>query len=171
MDEKAGSDEPEAQLPPQSEHTRLQDAFELLSARRYKHVERLLQEQQEAAQRSGQMAMVVILAAACQLCLTCRQFQADRELHQLGLEEAARRERESRMQIQAVLTMLSQLTSLETQVKVKKASDLLSTRSEPAGTEETESDKQPTLIDKVKQLLGFEPTSPFKNSLSSPISS
>ena len=142
----------------------MQDAFELLSARRYKHVEQLLQERQEAAQRSGQMAMVVILAAAYQLCLTCRQFQADRKLHQLGLEEATHRERESRRQIRAVLTMVSQLTSLETEVEVKTASDLPSTRSEPARPEETESDKQPTLIQKVKQLLGFEPTAPVHKS-------
>jgi len=142
----------------------LQDAFDFLSARRYKHVEQLLQEQQEAAQRSGQMAMVVILAATYQLCLTCRQFRADRKIHQLGLEEAAHRERESRQQIRAVLTMLSQQTSRETQGIVETVSDLPSTRSEPTGPEKTESDNQPTLIHKVKQLLGFEPTSPLHKS-------
>jgi DNA-binding SARP family transcriptional activator len=142
----------------------LQDAFELLSARRYKHVEQFLQEQQEAAQRSGQMAVVVILAAAYQLCLTCRQFQADRELHQLGLEEAAHRERESRQQLRAVLTMLSQQTTAETQAKVKTDSDLPSTRSEISGSEKTEVDNQPAWLHKVKQLLGFQPTTPLDKS-------
>ncbi len=138
----------------------LQDAFELLSARRYKRVEQLLHEQQEDALRSGQMAMVVILAAACQLCLTCKQYRADRKLHQLSLDEATRRERELRLQIRSVLTMLSQLTSLETQAEVIGASDLHSIRPEIARPEDTETAKPPTLLHKVKQLLGFEPTSP-----------
>ena len=83
-------------------------AAELLEEREYEQVALLIREQQEAVQLSGQMNLVILLAAACQLCLTCRQFRADRELHQLGLDKARRRERESRQQIQAVLTMLSQ---------------------------------------------------------------
>jgi DNA-binding SARP family transcriptional activator len=175
LDEKSASGEPVGRLPPQGEQASLQgaghpaphfeqaslqDAYELLSARRYERVEQLLQEQQEAAQRSGQMAMVVLLAAACQLCLTCRQFHADRELHQLGYEEAARRERESRLQIRAVLTMLSQLTTLETEARARTTTDLPSTRTEIAGAAETVADKQPTLLRKIKQLLGFETTDP-----------
>lgn len=164
MDKKSAFGKPRANRSAQGEQTRFQDAFELLSARRYKQVEQLLLEQKEGAQQSGQMAMVIILAAACQLCLTCRQYRADRELHQLGFEESRRRERESRLQIQSVLSMLSQLTSIETQLPVKTSSDLHATRSEIAGPEEKESDKQPTWLRKAKQLLGFEPTTPLDKS-------
>ena len=137
----------------------LQDAFELLSARRYKRVEQLLHEQQEGALQSGQMAMVVILAAACQLCLTCRQYRADRELHRLSLDEATRRERDARLQIQTVLTMLSQLASLQTQTQTTTVPDHVSTRVETARPEKT-GDKQPTLMQKVRHLLGFEQAVP-----------
>ena len=164
MDEKSTSGKPKASRSTQGDHTRFQDAFELLSARRYKQVEQLLLEQQERAQQSGQMAMVIILAAACQLCLTCRQYRADRELHQLGFAEARRRERESRLQIQSVLSMLSRLTSIETQLPVKTSSDLNASRSEISRPEEKESDKQPAWFRKVKQLLGFEPTTPWHKS-------
>ena len=164
MDKKFTSGVHRGQPPLKIGHSALQDVFDLLSTRHYKQVEQLLQEQQEAAQQNGQMAMVVILAAACQLCLTCRQYRADSKLHQLSLEEAVRRERESRLQIQAVLTMLSQLTTVETQVEVNTTPDLASIRSERAPVEGSGSDKQPSLIQKVKLLLGFEQTPPSDKS-------
>ena len=163
LGEQAASKEPREHTPTQGEQANIRNAFELLDDRQYQQVERLLLEQQEAAQRNGQIAMVIILAAACQLCLTCRQFQADRRLHQIGFEEAARRERESRLQIQAVLSMLSQLASLETQEKEKQIPDLPSANSGQVELSiksgESEPDKQSTLIQKVKQLLGLESAS------------
>ena len=161
MDQNSTSGKSRASHSAQGEQSRYQDAFDLLSARRYKQVQQLLLKQQEGAQKSGQMAMVIILAAACQLCLTCRQFQADREHHQLGLEESRRRERESSLQIRAVLTMLSQLTSFDTQAILKTTVDLPPTLAEAGYPEDVESEKQPTFVQKVKQLLGFEPTTPL----------
>ncbi len=56
-----------------------QQATELLNKGYYERVGQILQVQQEAAQRSGQLATAVFLAAASQLCLTCLQFRAERE--------------------------------------------------------------------------------------------
>lgn len=156
MGKKSTSDEPMVNHSTRVEHARFQDAFVLLSDRRYKQVEQLLIEQQEGAQSSGLEVMEIILAAACQLCLTCRQFQADRAQYQQGLKESKRRERESRVQIRAMLTLLSQLTSLDTQAILKSADNLSTILPEAAGAKGEDSDKQPNFIQKVKQLLGLE---------------
>ena len=156
MGKKSTSGEPMVNHSTRVEHARFQDAFELLSDRRYKQVEQLLIEQQEGAQSSGLEVMEIILAAACQLCLTCRQFQTDRAQYQQGLKESKRRERESRVQIRAMLTLLSQLTSLDTQAVLKSAEKLPTILPEEAGPKGEDSDKQPNFIQKVKQLLGLE---------------
>jgi DNA-binding SARP family transcriptional activator len=84
-----------------------QRAAELLESREYEQVARLLREQQEAVQRSGQMTLVIMLAAACQLCLTCQQFKRERELHRRAAADAARREQELLGHIQSLLTVFA----------------------------------------------------------------
>ena len=133
-----------------------QQAAELLNKGHYERVGQLLQAQQEAAQRSGQLATAVFLAAASQLCLTCLQFQAERELHQLGLDEALRREHELRQQIQGVLSLLSHQGPLETQGDLEAVFNLPPTQSILDGPEEANSEKQPNLLQKIQQRLGFE---------------
>jgi DNA-binding SARP family transcriptional activator len=80
-------------------------ATELLEDREYEQVARLLREQQEAVQRSGQMSLVVMLAAACQLCLTCQQFRREQEIHERAATEAARREEELLDHIHSLLAI------------------------------------------------------------------
>lgn len=133
-----------------------QQAAELLSKGHYQRVGQILQVQQEAARRSGQLATAVFLAAAGQLCLTCLQFQAERELHQLGLNEALRREQELQQQIQAVLTLLSHQAPLETQADLEAAFNLPPTQSFLEGPEEPDSEIQQNLLQKIQRWLGFE---------------
>ena len=156
MGKRAASGEPEGGIPSQGELASLQGALDHLSARQYERVEQLLLERQEAAQRNGQMAMVIILAAASQLCLTCKQLHADRELHKLGLEEATRRERETRRQIRAVLTMLSQLSPPSTEVEEQAAPDLPVPQEKIAFAPHLEQGPTLNLLQRVLRLLRLD---------------
>jgi two-component SAPR family response regulator len=136
-----------------------QQAAELLSEGYYERVGQILQAQQEAAQRSGQLATAVFLAAASQLCLTCLQFRAERKLHQLGLDEASRREQELRQQIQVVLTLLADQSPTDTQADLEAAFNLPTTQSILGEPQESNSGIQPNLLQKIQRLLGFEEAS------------
>jgi DNA-binding SARP family transcriptional activator len=137
-----------------------QQAVKQLSNGHYDQFEQLLQAQQEAAQRSGQLAVAAFLVAASQICLTCQQLQFERELHQRALEDASRREHELRKQLVTIVDMLSLNGPMDAGV----LDDMTAASTVPAplvGDQlEPETDKPKSLLQVIQQHLEPAPSLP-----------
>ena len=137
-----------------------QQAAESLSKGNYERIEQLLQEQQEAAQQSGQLAMAAFLMAASQICLTCQQLRFERDLHQQALESASQREREIRKQLATIVETLSFNASLDIRAldEALAASTITDSLFREQG--EPETDKPKGLLHSIQQHLSPEPSLP-----------
>jgi hypothetical protein len=135
-----------------------QQAAELLEEREYEQVAQLLQEQQETVQQTGQMALVILLAAARQICLTCQQFQTERELHQQALEDAGRRESELRKQLASIVRAFlldAPLDALDANETIGGSSPFLLDEREP------ETNEPKSLLERLRLRLSREPSTPI----------
>lgn len=111
-----------------------------LEAEQYDQVTKLLQEARATAERQGDKAVAGVLAAACQICRTCHQYRAETESRQQAYQEAVNRERELRLQLQAILT----------QIGAEKAEGT------PALPASLSNWKSPSLWQRVQALLGWD---------------
>jgi len=79
----------------------------LLSLGQYEQVAILLHQAQIASQRTDDVGLSNMLAAACQICLFCRQCQDSSAWHQKLQEQVSHRELELKQQLQTMLDLVS----------------------------------------------------------------
>jgi len=84
----------------------LLDAGENLEAGQYEQMADVLRDAQLACERSGDVVSARILASARSVCLACGQCQAEARWHDEAGEEAGRRVRRLRRQLQALLHLI-----------------------------------------------------------------
>lgn len=123
----------------------------LLNAKEYKNVIDILQQKRAAANRSGDMALVGMLSAALQLCLTCMQYQIDIEERRQSLTRALDRERELRQQIGNILG-LTEASALPAHMDNPVGVGL--PERQPLQTAVTRSDSAPSFWQRMQSLLG-----------------
>jgi DNA-binding SARP family transcriptional activator len=99
-------------------------AYELLQAGHYERLAEFLGEAQATSEQMGDASRAQLLAVACRISLTCRQYRAETEWHQQAHQAAGQRERELGGQLQAILDLICGHQTSETQEKQDRPSPI-----------------------------------------------
>lgn len=134
---------PGEQAPSVSSKEGWQQIINLLVAGRYRAAAILLREKEE--ERSGDSVLCTVLEAACQLCLTCREYGLEKDKHRQAQVAAVAREEELR---QKILTLVALLAKLE--IASPAIPDKLPPASEITSVDMT---KSPGVWQRVRNLL------------------
>lgn len=129
-----------------------QEIVALLAAGDYGQVAELL-DQKQSALRKEDIVVTRTLAAARQLCLTCRQYRSERKTHRQALDAAAERESALRQQILSLLAVISDEALADVGEDLEAPASI---EAADVGPSETRAEEGEGLWRWVRRLLGLE---------------
>ncbi len=130
-----------------------QRTYQLLKTAEYELAGELLFAAQRESEQNGQVARSAILAAACRICLACRQCRAGAEQFWQAYQESSGREQELNKQLAAILELIGAGDTLEVVASVSASVGEAS----PSEREAVELAAPHRLWQRVQSLLGLKP--------------
>jgi DNA-binding SARP family transcriptional activator len=127
-------------------------ASELIQAGQYEQVAEILREAQAASEQAGDRMLAGTLAAACQICLACRQCRAQIEWHRQACEKADGHERDLRQKLRAILDLARDRGPPNTPGKPEEASSIPAFETSPHERGPPEPVARPTLGQRIRAL-------------------